>query len=167
MGFTDHGTILASIESVLNLTGQNAMSDQKSDLSQQPASDQPVNTARRKLTGAALAGPVVLGTLATKQALGGDIPYHCTVSGKISNTDSVRPGENVECKDLGRSPGFWKNHWKCWGLDGPATGTTQTVAGIFRPFNVLFTGSSITSRMGDILNNCEGAKNPLVWCCRL
>lgn len=84
------------------------MSEQKSD-STQPAQAEIVNTSRRKLTAAALAGPVVLGTLASKQVLASNgIAYHCTVSGQISNTSSPRPGENTSCV-LGVSPGCWKN----------------------------------------------------------
>jgi hypothetical protein len=133
------------------------MSEVKTNPSEQPAGDKPVNATRRKLTGAVLAGPVVLGTLASKQALGG-APYHCTISGQISGTASVRPGTTTPCNTLGRSPGFWKNHWSCWGLDGYVNGVL--VKGVFRPFNAIFTGSSITERMGNILENC-GTNRPL------
>lgn len=133
------------------------MSKQKPD-STQPSEVDVVNTSRRKLTSAALAGPVILGTLVSKQALGG-VPYHCTISGQISGTGSVRPQETVVCSSLGRSPGFWKNHWTCWGIDGVVNGVT--VAGPFRPFNAIFTGSPITGRMGDILENCDCCKDDL------
>lgn len=135
------------------------MSEDKSNQTQQPSGEKPVNASRRKLTSAVLAGPVVLGTLASKQALGG-VPYHCTISGQISNTDSVRPDETVKCQDLGRSPGFWKNHWECWGLDGPALGVEGNVPGIFRPFNAIFGGDN-TCRMGDILLGCNDCKDQL------
>jgi hypothetical protein len=82
------------------------MSEQKID-STQATQSEPVNTSRRKLTAAALAGPVVLGSLASKQALGA-VPYHCTVSGQVSNTDSVRPNDSTSCANLGLSPGCWK-----------------------------------------------------------
>lgn len=133
------------------------MSEQKSD-STQPTEVEVVNTSRRRLTSAALAGPVILGTLVSKQALGG-VPYHCTISGQISGTSSVRPQEAVVCSSLGRSPGFWKNHWTCWGIDGTVNGVT--VRGPFRPFNAIFTDSSITARMGDILEECKACKDQL------
>lgn len=86
------------------------MTKHKSD-STQPTQVEVVNTSRRKLTTAALAGPVVLGTLASKQVLAsGGIAYQCTVSGQISGSSSPRPGENISCI-LGVSPGCWKN-WK-------------------------------------------------------
>lgn len=85
------------------------MSEQKSD-STQPTQVEVVNTSRRRLTTAALAGPVVLGTLASKQVLAsGGIAYQCTVSGQVSGTSSPRPGENTSCV-LGVSPGCWKNN---------------------------------------------------------
>ena len=134
------------------------MSEANINPTEQSYGEKPVNASRRKLTGAVLAGPVVLGTLASKQALGG-VPYHCTISGQISGTASVRPGTTTLCDTLGRSPGFWKNHWTCWDLDGVVGSTT--VEGPFRPFNAIFTGSSITDRMGDILENCPQPNKPL------
>ena len=113
------------------------MSDTQQSPSQRPS--QPINVARRRLTGAALAGPVVLGTLASKQALGGTIPYQCTISGQISGTASARPGENKNCTDLGRSPGFWKNRTGCWGLNSEAA------------FNAVFTSSTKTDTLIDVL----------------
>lgn len=126
------------------------MSELKSD-STQPTEVEVVNTSRRRLTSAALAGPVILGTLVSKQALGG-VPYHCTISGQISGTGSMRPQEAVVCNSLGRSPGFWKNHWSCWGIDGEVNGVT--VPGPFRPFSAIF-GGTISCRMGDILEGCK------------
>lgn len=125
------------------------MSDQKSD-STQPTQVEGINTSRRRLTSAALAGPVILGTLVSKQALGG-VPYHCTISGQISGTGSMRPQEAVVCNSLGRSPGFWKNHWSCWGID-------DVVPGPFRPFSAIFGGGN-DCRMGDILDNCGNCKD--------
>lgn len=85
------------------------MSEQNSDPTQ-PAQVEVVNSSRRRLTTAALAGPVVLGTLASKQVLASSgIAYYCTVSGQISNTASPRPGEDVNCLTLGASPGCWKS----------------------------------------------------------
>lgn len=83
------------------------MAEQKSD-STQPTQVEVVNTSRRRLTTAALAGPVVLGTLASKQVLASGIAYQCTISGQVSGTSSPRPGENTSCV-LGVSPGCWKN----------------------------------------------------------
>lgn len=130
------------------------MSELKSD-STLPTEIEVVNTSRRKLTSAALAGPVILGTLVSKQALGG-VPYHCTISGQISGTGSVRPQEAVVCNSLGRSPGFWKNHWSCWGIDGTVNGIT--VPGPFRPFSAIFGGTN-SCRMGDILENCGNCQD--------
>ena len=75
-------------------------------------SRQSVSEPRRKLTRAALAAPVVLGTLASKQALG-NVPYQCTVSGVLSNNMSVvHQGGN--CSTLGLSPGCWKQNDVNW-----------------------------------------------------
>ncbi len=85
------------------------MSKQESNVVQ-PIEVEVINTSRRRLTTAALAGPVVLGTLASKQVLAsGGIAYQCTVSGQISDTASPRPGEGVDCLTLGASPGCWKS----------------------------------------------------------
>lgn len=115
------------------------MSDTQQSPSQRPP--QPINVVRRKLTGAALVGPVVLGTLASKQALGGVIPYQCTISGQISGTASARPGENINCNDLGRSPGFWKNRTGCWGIVRPEAA-----------FNAVFTSSTKTATLREVLD---------------
>lgn len=68
-----------------------------------------VNTSRRRLTSAVLAGPVVLSSLASKKALADGMAYHCTVSGQISNTASPRTGDSVVCNTLGASPGCWRS----------------------------------------------------------
>jgi hypothetical protein len=115
------------------------MSDTKKTTLQQPP--QPISVSRRKLTSAALAGPVILGALASKQALGGTIPYQCTISGQISDTASARPGENINCSDLGRSPGFWKNRTGCWGAVNPQAA-----------FNAVFTGSTKTDTLSQVLH---------------
>lgn len=122
------------------------------------ATDAQMNIARRRLTRAALAGPVVLGTLASKQALGGTIPYQCTISGQISGTASARPSGNVDCHELGRSPGFWKNHTACWGITGLGA-DGQTVQGPYVFFSSIF-GGSLDVPMGSILKNC-GINDPL------
>lgn len=72
----------------------------------------PQNTAvvdenRRRLTKGGLAAPVVLATLASKNALAA-APYNCTVSGKLSGNTSSH-GTPVACSSLGVSPGCWKS----------------------------------------------------------
>jgi hypothetical protein len=112
-----------------------------------------INTARRRLTRAALAGPVVLGTLASKQALANStIPYQCTISGQISGTASARPGDGVDCHTLGRSPGFWQNHTACWGITGIGA-NGQMVQGPYVFFSSIF-GGSLNVPMGNIIKNC-------------
>lgn len=69
--------------------------------------------ARRKFARAGVAAPVVLGSLVSKPVLatgtGDRPPYHCTISGKMSGNFSAHP-DTVNCKTLGRSPGYWKTH---------------------------------------------------------
>lgn len=67
----------------------------------------PVDATRRRLSQASLVAPVVLATLATKNALGAT-PYNCTVSGKLSGNTSTHH-DPVDCKTLGVSPGCWKS----------------------------------------------------------
>jgi hypothetical protein len=69
-----------------------------------------VNTARRRLAKGGLAAPVVLATLASKNALAA-APYNCTISGQLSGNTSSH-GDPVDCSKLGRSPGFWKEDQK-------------------------------------------------------
>lgn len=104
------------------------MSEQKSDPTQ-PAQAEVVNSSRRRLTTAALAGPVVLGSLASRQALGA-VPYKCTVSGIVSGTQSPRPGDQ-SCGNLGLSPGCWKQNSTGW--------TTYTR---LQEFNAVFSRSA-------------------------
>jgi hypothetical protein len=93
------------------------MTEQKSD-AMEPTPVESVNTSRRKLTAAALAGPVVLGSLASKRVLADGLAYKCTVSGQVSNTASPRAGETTSCV-LGVSPGCWKNKkTSCYKPDG-------------------------------------------------
>lgn len=111
------------------------MSEQKTDVvTTEVQPDAPVNATRRKLTTAALAGPVVLGTLASKQALGA-VPYKCTVSGQVSNNYSPTGHRDGNCSNLGLSPGCWKqssgNNKAKWPASGPARNALfSTVFGV-------------------------------------
>ncbi len=67
----------------------------------------PVDAGRRRLTQGGLAAPVVLATLASKNALA-SVPYNCTVSGMLSGNTSGH-GTPVSCNSLGVSPGCWKS----------------------------------------------------------
>lgn len=66
---------------------------------------------RRRLAQAGLAAPVVLATLASKNALAAT-PYNCTVSGMLSGNTSSH-GAPVPCTSLGVSPGCWKSPHVC------------------------------------------------------
>ena len=87
-----------------------------------PGTDGPNNAARRRFArvGAA-AVPAVLGSLMSKPVLAVTARemYGCTVSGKLSGNMSSHPG-NFDCRTLGRSPGYWKNHanWPAGTLQG-------------------------------------------------
>lgn len=75
---------------------------------QEPQTNQPlVDSTRRRLTQGGLAVPVVLATLAGKNALAA-APYNCTVSGMLSGNTSSH-GKPVSCNSLGVSPGCWKS----------------------------------------------------------
>ncbi|MCU0811060.1 MAG: hypothetical protein MUE59_08495 [Thiobacillaceae bacterium] len=71
-----------------------------------------VNEQRRRLTRGGLAAPIVLGTLLSRPVLGA-APYNCTISGKLSGNTSSH-GDPVECGQLGRSPGYWRQDQKDW-----------------------------------------------------
>ena len=69
----------------------------------------PANPMRRRLAKGGLAAPVVLASLASKNALAG-APYKCTVSGKMSgNYSPGATGHNssVVCSSLGNSCATW------------------------------------------------------------
>ena len=83
------------------------MDTQEEKQTAQPLAD----PARRKLTQAGLAAPVVLATLASKNALAAT-PYNCTVSGQLSGNTSSH-GQPVSCTSLGVSPGCWKSPHVC------------------------------------------------------
>jgi len=108
-----------------------------------------VNASRRKLTAAILAGPVVLSTLASKQALGQAFPYRCTVSGQISDTNSVRPVGQA-CNTFGQPPDYWKVRTGCWAPINPCA-----------PFNSIFIGSTNSAQMGRLINATCEVGNPL------
>ena len=98
------------------------MSDNKAEENQASHQPEKVSIPRRKLTTAALAGPVVLGTLASRQALG-QVPYMCTVSGLISNNFSPTGHSGGSCGGLGLSPGCWKQNNTIWPSGSPARST--------------------------------------------
>lgn len=76
-------------------------------------SEATVNNGRRRFARAGLAAPAVLGTLSSPPVLATNSttkpPYHCTISGQLSGSKSRAP-DSTDCKTLGRSPGYWKNH---------------------------------------------------------
>jgi len=70
------------------------------------APDAPVSMGRRRF--ARGVAPVLLGSVASTPALAGDtLPYHCTISGKLSGNTSV-PRDATPCNELGKSPDYWK-----------------------------------------------------------
>lgn len=71
-----------------------------------------VDENRRNLTKGGLAVPIVLATLASKNALATSAPYNCTISGKLSGNTSSH-GQDQPC-NVGRTPGYWKNHTTSW-----------------------------------------------------
>lgn len=82
------------------------------DKQEEQQTTQPLaNPTRRRLTQAGLAAPVVLATLASKNALA-TTPYNCTVSGQLSGNTSSH-GTPVPCTSLGVSPGCWKSPHVC------------------------------------------------------
>lgn len=81
--------------------------DKQEKQTTQPLAD----PTRRRLTQAGLAAPVVLATLASKNALAAT-PYNCTVSGMLSGNTSSH-GTPVPCNTLGVSPGCWKSPHVC------------------------------------------------------
>lgn len=101
-----------------------------------PEQGQPaVNAGRRRFARAGAAAPVVLGTLASQPVLatGGGAtkpPYHCTISGQMSGNLSRKP-DSTDCKTVGRSPGYWKNHAWPAGVKGslPASGSCTMAQG--------------------------------------
>lgn len=88
-----------------------------------------IDTSKRKLSTAALAGPVVLSTFASRRVLastGDGLAYKCTVSGQVSGNHSHAPGD-TNCNTLGLSPGCWKNNC-CMSVVGTESTTGGTPA---------------------------------------
>lgn len=77
------------------------------DNQEKPMPSRHIDITRRRLSQAGLAAPVVLATLASKNALAAT-PYNCTVSGQLSGNTSSH-GTPVICSSLGVSPGCWKS----------------------------------------------------------
>ncbi|OYY95224.1 MAG: hypothetical protein B7Y41_01570 [Hydrogenophilales bacterium 28-61-23] len=95
-----------------------------------------VDEQRRRLTKGGLAAPIVIGALLSRPVLGA-APHNCTISGQISGNVSTH-GTPVDCKTLGRSPGYWKTHnpWPNPTVYGsPAAGTCVTNATVGTRFN--------------------------------
>ena len=67
-----------------------------------------INASRRNFAKGGAAVPVVLGSLLSKPALATQ-PYNCTISGQMSGNTSSHPN-SVNCKLLGKSPGYWKTN---------------------------------------------------------
>lgn len=65
----------------------------------------PVDINRRRLTRGGLATPVVLATLASKNALA--VPYQCTLSGKLSNNASPHGPKTSEDCHVGQGATYW------------------------------------------------------------
>lgn len=93
-----------------------------------PPASARVSASRRQFAKAGAAAPVVLGSLLSKPALATQ-PYNCTISGQMSGNASPRPGK-VDCKTLGKSPGFWKNNagWPTGTIKGTLPGSTCSFA---------------------------------------
>lgn len=64
-----------------------------------------VDLRRRRLTKGGLAAPIVLATLASKNALA--VPYQCTLSGKLSNNISPHGPKTTETCQLGNGASYW------------------------------------------------------------
>jgi hypothetical protein len=67
----------------------------------------PVDLTRRRLAKGGLAAPVVLATLASRNALAA-VPYQCTISGQMSGNASPNgPADSTPCNTLGYSGSYW------------------------------------------------------------
>ncbi|NRF66537.1 hypothetical protein HLB44_06045 [Aquincola sp. S2] len=94
-------------------------SERDESAQQQPAQPPLQNPSRRRWARAGMAAPVVLGSLASQPVLGTTTRYWCTISGKLSGNVSNH-ANLLNCKTLGKSPGYWKN--KPWPSGGPMKG---------------------------------------------
>lgn len=90
---------------------ENDRPTQASSAAARGAGGLPVSMSRRRFARAGAAAPVVLGSLVSKPVLAGEVEriYHCTISGQLSGNLSAHPNQ-IDCKTIGRSPGYWKNH---------------------------------------------------------
>lgn len=90
---------------------ENDRPTQASSAAARGADGSPVSMSRRRFARAGAAAPVVLGSLVSKPVLAGDVEriYHCTISGQLSGNLSAHPNK-IDCRTLGRSPGYWKTH---------------------------------------------------------
>lgn len=94
-----------------------------------PLASSRVTASRRQFAKAGAAVPVVLGSLLSKPALATQA-YNCTISGQMSGNASPRPGK-VDCKTIGKSPGYWKNAstWPAGTLKGQQPDGTCSFGG--------------------------------------
>lgn len=67
----------------------------------------PSNPSRRRLAKGGVAASVILGSIASKNALAA--PYLCTPSGKMSGNMSPGGRDGVNCSQLGQSCTYWKS----------------------------------------------------------
>jgi len=99
------------------------------DTQSTPQAPAPVDASRRRFAKAGAATPVVLGSLLSKPALATQ-PYNCTISGQMSGNTSSHPNQ-VNCKALGKSPGYWKNasSWPAGTLKGNSPTSSCSFSG--------------------------------------
>jgi hypothetical protein len=83
---------------------------ESTDNPQANAPAEPLNHARRRLSKAALASPVVA-SLMMRPAFGAT--EACSISGFMSGNTSPRPG-GYTCEGYGCTPGFWKTQPEIW-----------------------------------------------------
>ncbi len=102
--------------------------------------------SRRRFARAGAAGSVVLGSLVAKPVLAytNKEIYHCTLSGQLSGNFSTHP-DQINCKALGKSPGYWKTHaaWPSGAVAGTllSSGCSKTSGGT--AVGTMFNGFSI------------------------
>lgn len=87
-----------------------------------------VDLGRRRLAKGGLAVPVVLATLASKNALSA-VPYQCMISGKISGNNSPNGPATAESCKLGKSGRTWLNELS----DTPGTSGARKLADLYPP----------------------------------
>lgn len=123
----------------------------------QQTTQPPINAARRRLTQAGLAAPVVLATLASKNALA-TAPYNCTISGQLSGNTSTH-GNTVNCNTLGHSPGYWRQTQHCddWSYSSYFQGSGM-VDGNFKPIKCPTLDGSKQSSEGTLFTTAGFAK---------